>query len=602
MTCTSFTNGTISNAELNYLNNIDTNIKSKFTTLDSTNTTQNNNITALQTKTTQQSYTTGLTSFVGDLSCNAMTCTSFTNGTVSDAELNYLNNIDTNIKTKFTSLDSTLASKRDLTNNAFTGTTNVTFNQVLTDPSSLYVLPISFSPTLYLTNDANDYIYGELHRIELLDMASVKCSHFTGALFQQPSTRNLTGTSDVTNAYTVWIQQCTFGSSNNYSIRADGASLFGDITVSNINNISDTELNYLNNIDTNIKNKFTSLDSTNTTQDTNISTNATKTTDQSYASNKTSFVNTVDIENINSNAIDSKRIPTQTGVTLPYTFGDISEYIKIGEFVLLADDIDQTLSFIFSRGVYNRSPFQETIQEDSVYFKITNVAQTTTYYTSADHAYGGNFNIDGTTQIIRNSIANIVVSDLPSLSSGKTYYIYGKATYSLYTDIDDFEQRWNFASPASSVTFSHSIPIPTSKSGYVLADKIIANNINCKTRLPGVIMYNGGSQSYPGIHLYYSAADIDNTYSQDYTTGGTGYSSQSGAAVGQWSKFLITDVDDLYLVYPNYGIIAYDSTSYTGSIKLNFKNTTDSPVIVKPVAANQVASFKIYFDDVEQTK
>ena len=111
LTCTSFTNGTVSNAELNYLDGATSNVQTQINTANTNISTNATNIAtnvtdidALEVKTTQQSYTTNLTTFSNDVSCANLTCTSFTNGTVSDAELNYLDNATSNIQTQLNSI------------------------------------------------------------------------------------------------------------------------------------------------------------------------------------------------------------------------------------------------------------------------------------------------------------------------------------------------------------------------------------------------------------------------------------------------------------------------------------------------------------------
>ena len=70
LTCTSFMNGTVSDAELNYLDGATSNVQTQLNNIVTVNNTQNTDIDALEVKTTQQSYTTGLTTFAGDLECN----------------------------------------------------------------------------------------------------------------------------------------------------------------------------------------------------------------------------------------------------------------------------------------------------------------------------------------------------------------------------------------------------------------------------------------------------------------------------------------------------------------------------------------------------
>ena len=100
-------------------------------------------------------------------------------------------------------------------------------------------------------------------------------------------------------------------------------------------------------------------------------------------------------------------MPTQSSVSQTYKYDDINIWTEIGSFTLKSDNIDQKSTITLSRAIYNRSPYNQTIHEDSVYFRIRDNADTTTYFTSADQAYGSNFNIDGTTEQVRTTISYI---------------------------------------------------------------------------------------------------------------------------------------------------------------------------------------------------
>ena len=124
ITCTNFTNGIITNNELNQLYNIQTQIN----TINTANATQDTNIATSQTKTAAQSYASNTTTFSNDLACQSFTCTSFTNGTVSNTELNQLDNIATNIQTKFNALDTTNTSQDSNISTLQTKTTNQSYS------------------------------------------------------------------------------------------------------------------------------------------------------------------------------------------------------------------------------------------------------------------------------------------------------------------------------------------------------------------------------------------------------------------------------------------------------------------------------------------
>ena len=127
-----------------------------------------------------------------------------------------------------------------------------------------------------------------------------------------------------------------------------------------------------------------------------------------------------------------------------------------------------------------------------------------------------------------------------------------------------------------------------------------------RNTVAGVILMNGTGAEYSSYPIFYSVPDLLNYFSQDYTSGTTNYTAQSGSAVGAWSKLAdstgLRDKDDRYTVLPGWGLIGYTGLTYTSTESINFKNTTKNPVIVIPNGVNQTVSIKIYFQDVEVTK
>ena len=122
----------------------------------------------------------------------------------------------------------------------------------------------------------------------------------------------------------------------------------------------------------------------------------------------------------------------------------------------------------------------------------------------------------------------------------------------------------------------------------------------------GVYLINtasgGNSTSLP---LFYSMPDLSNRTYQPTITGSistaTGVNGVSG--VGNYSSHSAANIDNLYLVYPKYGVICYPNTGWSGTpILLNYQNFTNNPVIVAPTGIDNTQSVKIYYNDVEQVK
>jgi len=113
----------------------------------------------------------------------------------------------------------------------------------------------------------------------------------------------------------------------------------------------------------------------------------------------------------------------------------------------------------------------------------------------------------------------------------------------------------------------------------------------------GIFLLSGTAGSYYSIPIYHSTADlINNTYEQQYTSGSTGYTSQSGSALGSWSNINLDNSQDVFIVHPNYGLIVYNDTGYTNEI-MNFKNTSNGPQVVKCTTDDTATSIKVYYDD-----
>ena len=134
------------------------------------------------------------------------------------------------------------------------------------------------------------------------------------------------------------------------------------------------------------------------------------------------------------------------------------------------------------------------------------------------------------------------------------------------------------------------------------ADNDMINYLTFRKNFGGVFMITLQGSTDIRTAVLNSKADLaTNLYNQAITSG-VHSSPQSGTAVGTWntgSSLLLKD--SKYLVYPNFGLIVYNALNYGGTIILNFKNTTSSPVFVRTTADNTGRSIKVYFNNVELT-
>ena len=157
----------------------------------------------------------------------------------------------------------------------------------------------------------------------------------------------------------------------------------------------------------------------------------------------------------------------------------------------------------------------------------------------------------------------------------------------------------------SSSTLSNQICVGTSSETVYFNTPIISLNNNLKyltIRECGVFLIDilpGNNNTFS--ELFYSITSLANRTSQTPTSGAIpNASSVTGTAAGTYSFENISNSDDKYLVYPNYGLICYDSSGYVGTIYLNYQNLTNNPVIVAPSSANSTSSVRIYYKGVEQ--
>ena len=117
------------------------------------------------------------------------------------------------------------------------------------------------------------------------------------------------------------------------------------------------------------------------------------------------------------------------------------------------------------------------------------------------------------------------------------------------------------------------------------------------------IINNINTQQNIMTPIHYSITDFTNFTFQGTVAGAlTTPAVTGGTAAGSWVGLSVNNADNIYLIYPNYSIILYDATGWSGSPILNFKNTGLNPVTVRPSTTQIGSSCRIYFDEVELIK
>lgn len=108
------------------------------------------------------------------------------------------------------------------------------------------------------------------------------------------------------------------------------------------------------------------------------------------------------------------------------------------------------------------------------------------------------------------------------------------------------------------------------------------------------------------LPIFYSVTDLTNIMFQPTTTGAVpaadGGAVPGTSGVGNYNVLGCDNKDNYWLVYPNYGLIVYNSAGWTGTIYLNYRNKTNNPVVVAGTTIQGATSVKVYFDGVELIK
>ena len=116
--------------------------------------------------------------------------------------------------------------------------------------------------------------------------------------------------------------------------------------------------------------------------------------------------------------------------------------------------------------------------------------------------------------------------------------------------------------------------------------------------IPGAWLINASAPNVPmPTPVYTSCTNMYNLFNQTVTSGNISPNDGINGAggVGYYFGYQYFQVVDYVVVYPSYGIIAWDNINWTGSTILNFNNKTSTPVCVEPVSANTMYSFKLFF-------
>jgi len=113
------------------------------------------------------------------------------------------------------------------------------------------------------------------------------------------------------------------------------------------------------------------------------------------------------------------------------------------------------------------------------------------------------------------------------------------------------------------------------------------------SNLPGIYLFDSSSCFYP---IYSSLSN----YSQYYTNPSENIlpSTSSLGTPGIYNNTLISisNVDNAYLISPNYGLKVFSSENFSGDVLLDVYNNTNDSVIVSPLNLFHGNSCQVYYE------
>jgi len=158
----------------------------------------------------------------------------------------------------------------------------------------------------------------------------------------------------------------------------------------------------------------------------------------------------------------------------------------------------------------------------------------------------------------------------------------------------------------SSATLSNQISIGASTNSiYIPAPlrsiteiDLGSTNISYLTRREVGVFVMNSNISY---ELPYSIPDLRNQTQQPFISGNLPTGVLGQTAKGIWGSHSVDNINELFIVHPNYGLIGYDDYNYGTTENINYQNNTLNPVFVATATGtnNTISSVRIYYKGVE---
>jgi len=125
-------------------------------------------------------------------------------------------------------------------------------------------------------------------------------------------------------------------------------------------------------------------------------------------------------------------------------------------------------------------------------------------------------------------------------------------------------------------------------------NELRVNRVRCP-EIGGIIIVNTNTlgEYYP---IYDNVPDLSNIQSgmilMEPQTGST--------IVGSLSTVNYSNIITRVVIYPDWGCVAYANTNYSGTVRINIKNTLSKPMCIEPAVNDAIRSIRVYLNDVEQ--
>ena len=130
------------------------------------------------------------------------------------------------------------------------------------------------------------------------------------------------------------------------------------------------------------------------------------------------------------------------------------------------------------------------------------------------------------------------------------------------------------------------------------------NNINYNTaRECGVYMFSYiAAKQFYTYPIFVSIPQYTNFTNSTITSGIIPLVNGNGGVngAGRYQNLDVTNVDEHYIVHPNYGIITWNSGNYTGGYLIDYENLTNTTMLVGPPTGNtrKAESIQVYYKGV----